>query len=146
MEKKVLIVDDKEENRSVLKNFFNFFGRSSNIKLFFGENSVEAYDLAVKEKPDLIFLDIYMEERNSGLKIVKKIRETLGDERMTIWALTAQAMKATDTEESDEEKCLNAGFDRYFSKPFDQKTMLQEVSKILDVELPERIKKRMGIT
>lgn len=145
MAHKILIVDDKEENRLVLKNFFNFFGRNSGIELLFADNSKDAYELTVSEIPDLIFLDVFMETRTSGLEVARKIRENIKDKNIAIWALTAQAMKATDSEESDEQKCLNAGCDKYFSKPFDQKTMLVEVSKLLDIPIPERIKKRMGL-
>jgi CheY-like chemotaxis protein len=143
--KKVLIVDDREENRMVLKNFFNFFGRRSDIELFFAADSPTAFDLATAEKPDLIFLDVHIETRTSGLELAQKIRETLPDTPISIWALTAQAMKGTENEASDEEKCLAAGCDKYFSKPFDQKKMLIEVSKTLDIPIPDRIKMRMGI-
>lgn len=145
MEKKVLIVDDKEENRMVLKYFFNFFGRNTDIKLFFADNSETAYELTRSEKPDLIFLDVFIETRESGLILAKKIRETINDTPIAIWALTATAMKASEDQESDEEKCLKNGCDKYFSKPFDQKKMLIEVSKLLDVPIPEWVKKRMGL-
>ena len=62
MSKKVLIIDDKSENQLVLKNFFNFFGPNKNlIEIFFADNSTTAYEIVEKEKPDLIFLDIFIE-------------------------------------------------------------------------------------
>lgn len=146
MPKKVLIVDDKEENRMVLKNFFHFFGKNlSQIKLFFADNSQTAYDIIAAEKPDLIFLDIFIETRTSGLELAEKIRKDFADENIAIWAITATAMKANEYEDSDEEKCLKSGCDKYFSKPFKQKEMIVEVSKLLDVEIPDYIKKRMGL-
>lgn len=145
MSKKVLIVDDKEDNRIILKNFFNFFGRDSGIDLYYADNSKDAYDIIKKEKPDLVLLDIFMETRTSGLEVARKVRKELSNEKIALWALTAQAMAGTEGEESDEQKCLNAGCDKYFSKPFDQRALLIEVSELLGVSIPERIKKRMNI-
>ena len=146
MKKKVLIVDDKEENRVVLENFFNFFGpNKEQIDLYFADSSEKAYELVKEIKPDLIFLDIFIETRTSGLELAKKIKEEFRDDNITIWAITASAMKASENEISDEEKCLNSGCDKYFAKPFKQKVMAEETSKLLGVDIPDYMKKRMGI-
>lgn len=145
MPKKVLIVDDKEENRVVLENFFQFFGLNADIILLFADNSKLAYEITQKEKPDLILLDIFIESRTSGLELAKKIRDTIKDKDIAIWAITAQAMRKIEEEDSDEEKCIKHGCNKYFSKPFDQRQLLIETSKLLNIPIPERIKKRMNI-
>lgn len=143
--KKILIVDDKEENRQVMKNFFKFFGRKAEIELFFADSGVSAYDIIQMEKPDLVFLDIFMETRDAGLKLAQKVRETIMEKHINLWALTATAMKGTADMEGDEEKCLRYGCDKYYSKPFDQKQMLVEVSSLLNLEIPPKVKARMGL-
>lgn len=145
MVKKVLIVDDREENRIVLKNFFNFFGKRDDIEIFMAETSEEAYNITLKEKPSLIFLDLQIETKTSGIELAKKIRENLPDENITIWAITAQTLRDYNESETMEEKCLKNGCNKYITKPFDQKKLILEVSKILDISIPEITKERMGL-
>ena len=145
MTKKVLIVDDREDNRLVLKNFFNFFGKRDDILIFMAETSSEAYEITLKEKPDLIFLDLQIETKTSGFELAKKIRENLPHENIKIWAITAQTLKEANETETIEEKCLKSGCDKYITKPYDQKKLIIEVSEILNIPIPDQTKERMGI-
>ena len=143
--KKILIVDDREENRIVLQNFFSFFGKREDILVFTAETSDEAYSIVLKEKPNLIFLDLQIETRTSGIEIARKIRENLPDQNITIWAITAQTIKDYNDTETLEEKCLKAGCNKYITKPFDQKKLIIEVSKLLNIPIPEIVKQKMDI-
>lgn len=145
MLKKVLIVDDREENIILLKNFFNLFGKRDDIKIFSAETSEEAYNITLKEKPDLIFLDLQIESKTSGIEVTKKIRENLPYENINIWAITAQTLKNYNERETLEDKCLKAGCNKYITKPFDQKKLIIEVSQLLNIPIPDLIKEKMEI-
>jgi len=142
---KILIADDREENRYVLVNFLKLFGPNADIKIFEAGNSNEAYNIIKKEKPDLVLLDIRMETENSGLLLTQKVRSEEDIKNTQIWAITAQAMEAHDNELSDQEKCIKAGCNDYIKKPFDPIILLQKTSEFLKIEIPENVRKKMGI-
>ncbi len=145
MKKKVLIVDDREENLLVLKNFFNFFGKRDDLEIFLADNSEDAYNIFKEQLPSLIFLDVQIETRTSGLELAKKIRDNYPNDKIHIWAVTAQTLKNFDDKDSIEQQCYNHGCDKYFTKPFDQKKIIVEVAKLLDMEIPSFTKEKMGL-
>lgn len=144
---KILIVDDKEENRNVLKNFFRLFGTKSKsgIELFEAATGAEAVEMAQQETFDLIFMDINMETPEAGLEATKKIRAIPEIAKTPIWAITAQAMESHGAEISDREKCLKVGCNDHIPKPFDSIELLKKTSSQLGIEIPKKTKLRMGI-
>ncbi len=142
---KVLVVDDKEENRYVLKNFFKLFGINSGIDIIEAASGDEAVARAKEVNPDLIIMDVKMETDYAGLDATRAIRSSDVISCTPIWALTSQAMESHDDEESDREKCIKAGCNEYIPKPFDQVELIQKVSRLLGIEIPTKTKMRMGI-
>lgn len=142
---KVLIVDDKEENRYVLKNFFKLFGINSGIELVEASSGKEAVEKALSTKPDLIIMDVKMESDYAGLDATKAIRADDKIKNIPVWALTSQAMESNDADEGDRVKCLGAGCNDYITKPFDQVELIQKISILFNIEIPQKTKMRMGI-
>lgn len=130
---KILIADDKEENRFVLSNFFKLFGPNSNIDIIEASNSKEAVEKAKTEKPDLILLDIKMETNDAGLLALNEIRDISDLKEVKIWAITAQTQDALQTNI----------FDDYIMKPFDIIQLLQKVSESLNIEIPESTQRKI---
>jgi CheY-like chemotaxis protein len=133
----VLIVDDKEKNRDVLVDFFRFFGRKSGIEIMQASSGEEAVNIATNSQFDLILMDINMETPYAGLDATRSIKTKFPDSK--IFAITAQSMKAYDEEQSDEQKCLDAGCDMFISKPFSQKDLLIKVAESLSLTIPDRV-------
>jgi CheY-like chemotaxis protein len=136
----VLIVDDKDINRKVLVTIFRFFGRNSGVTIHEADSGKQAVDKALKLNPDLILMDINMESPYAGLDATKSIKSSLPE--TVVWAVTAQAMKGYDGEEGDEQKCINAGCDRFISKPYDQRELIYGIAQVLNIDVPEN-KKRL---
>lgn len=66
---KLLIVDDEQDVREFAQKFFN----KRNIETFIASGGIEAMGIIEKEKPDLVLLDIRMEEM-SGVDVLKRLR------------------------------------------------------------------------
>jgi CheY-like chemotaxis protein len=118
---KVLIAEDNEVNQLLIKELLAQYKLNPIIV----NNGKEAVKEALKDKYDLIFMDVSMPEMN-GVEAMKILKQKI---KTPIIALTANAM------EGDKEKFLKEGFDDYLSKPI----IIEELEKILEKYL--KIKK-----
>lgn len=84
----------------------------------------EALAVAMREKPDLIIMDIQL-PKMSGLEVTRKLRQIPAFNNTPIIALTAYAMKG------DKEKFIEAGCDAYLSKPISTRELPEIVGKML---------------
>ena len=87
----------------------------------------EALDIAIRERPDLIIMDIQL-PRLSGLEVTQRLRQMSEFNHIPIVAITAYAMKG------DEQKFIAAGCDAYLPKPINTR----ELRKIIAEMLPGR--------
>lgn len=85
-------------------------------------NGKEAYDIALKQQPDIIITDVVMPIMD-GIKLCKKIKSTIATSHIPVIILSAKAMV------EDRIKGVDSGADGYLSKPFDMdllKAMIQQ--------------------
>lgn len=66
---KLLIVDDEIDIREFAKNFF----KKRNINVLTASNGAEALEVIAQEHPDLVLLDIRMEEM-TGVEVLRNLR------------------------------------------------------------------------
>ena len=116
----VLVVDDIESNRSLVKEYLS----PVNLEVIEAQNGLEAVIFAEEYHPALIFMDIRMPEMD-GYEATQKIKAnpTTGD--IPIIALTAS------TTFNEKYKLENYGFDGYLSKPINSSAMFHEISHYL---------------
>ncbi|MFP4025119.1 MAG: response regulator [Thiohalospira sp.] len=105
---KVLIVDDIESNRKVLKLKF----RKYNFEIFEAATGNEALSILKNIKPDILFIDLHIPKMN-GYQLLEKVKENKSLKQIPAIAVTAYTL------DHDEEKVLDAGFSDYVSKPVD---------------------------
>jgi len=115
---KVLVVDDGEENRSLLEAVLGETG----LSIIVATNGLEGLQKASGDSFDMILMDVQMPVMD-GLTAVGKMREQ--GLQLPIIALTADAMKGV------EEKCMAAGYSGYMTKPID----LDKLLRLLATEL-----------
>ena len=117
---KILIVEDNEKNMYLISYILKKKGYET-IEATTGEQGVE---LAVKEKPDLVIMDIQLPGID-GLETTKRIRASAADANIPIIAMTSYAMTG------DKEKAIEAGCTGYIEKPINPDTVLEEIEKYL---------------
>ena len=120
----ILIVDDEERIRKLIKDFF-IQKNYSIIEAKDGEDAIKIFN-ENKEKIDLILLDVMMPKQD-GWSVLRKIRQ---DSKVPVVMLTARG------EEQDELFGFELGVDEYISKPFSPKILVARVEALL-----KRIKK-----
>ena len=120
--KRVLIVEDNVDNMFVLEAFLE-----DDFELLEATDGKMGLEMAIKEKPDLILLDISLPEMD-GTDVMVKIRKDENIKDTPVIALTAHAMIG------DKERFLESGFDNYMSKPIVDEEALIDMMNNLIVE------------
>lgn len=110
---KILVVDDEPGICDILKKTFKPIG----FKVFTATSGPDALQLAKKEKPKVIFLDIRMLGM-SGLEVLEKLKEI--DARARVNIVTVSADQETKN------RAIKLGADEFIAKPFISE-YLQEV-------------------
>ena len=118
--KKILVVEDNETNMYLIK----FMLEKSGYEVIEAREGAAGVELAVKEKPDLIIMDIQLPDID-GLEATKRIRASEIDSEIPIIALTSFAMAG------DRERALAAGCTGYIEKPINPGTFIAEIEKYL---------------
>ena len=115
----ILIVDDEQRMRKLIKDFLTVKGYSI-IEAQDGEEALEMYEKN-KNKIDLILLDVMMPKLD-GWSVLRQIRQ---ESQIPVIMLTARG------EEQDELFGFELGVDEYISKPFSPKILVARVEAIL---------------
>ncbi len=127
MSKKILIVDDELNMRMLLKESLEEF-EDKGVELLLAENGEDAIAAARTEKPELVILDVMMQEVD-GFEVCNTIKNGLGMKDVYVLMLTA------DGQEFNKQKSIDAGTDIFMTKPFDPDEMVGKVAKILEIEI-----------
>lgn len=118
MSQKILVVDDEQSIVTLLQFNLEQAGYSVVVAL----DGKEALQIAKKEKPDLMVLDLMLPELN-GLEVCKELRQAKIN--TPILMLTAK------DDELDKIIGLELGADDYLTKPFSPREVVARVKAIL---------------
>lgn len=105
---KILIIEDNERNRRLFKLIIDSIGH----EILTAENGEDGINIAKREKPDLILMDIHLPVMD-GLTAFSILQSNGGTKDIPIIAVTSHAMKG------DRERFLEQGFADYIAKPID---------------------------
>lgn len=122
LEKKILIIDDSEEDREIMMRFLSKAGYKN---LCFACNGVEGIGLAKKELPDLIILDIVMPQKD-GAQVAKLLAQDTVTRNIPIIFVTSLVREGE----------TQGGATRVFGKPFQPEELMKKIEKTF-AELPE---------
>jgi len=122
---KILVVDDIDMNLLVIKNLL----KRVRIEPVLCTSGMEAVELCMKEKYDIVFMDAMMPQMN-GEEALKEIRKSCDLNKDTpIIILTANAIVGAKDE------YLSMGFSDYISKPVDGIKLEDMIQRYLPNEL-----------
>jgi two-component system cell cycle response regulator DivK len=121
MGKRVLVVEDDEDNRRIVTKILSLDG----YEIAEAVDGAEALVMAREWHPDLILLDLGLPGLN-GWEVERQIKADAALRAIPTIALTAFAMRG------DEEQARAAGCDDYLPKPARPAEIRQIVSKYLD--------------
>ncbi len=116
---KVLVADDNEANRELMRVFLGKFGISCDM----AEDGMVALKLFKQERYDLVFMDEQMPKMDGtqALKAIREYEKNNSLPKTPVCAVSANVIKG------DKEFTLKSGFDDFLGKPID----LEEFQKIL---------------
>jgi two-component system cell cycle response regulator DivK len=120
MTKRILVVEDHEENRRIMRDLLTSAGFEM-IEALTGEDGVRA---AEAERPDLILMDIQLPGLD-GYEATRRIKANPALRSIPIIAVTSYALSG------DEVKAREAGCDDYVAKPFSPRALLAKVRERL---------------
>jgi two-component system cell cycle response regulator DivK len=107
MSKCILVVEDQEDNRQILRDLLGNAG----YELTEAENGEEAITAVARRRPDLILMDIQLPIMD-GYEATRRIRTNPDLKSVPIIAVTSYALAG------DEDKAFAAGCNGYVSKPY----------------------------
>jgi two-component system cell cycle response regulator DivK len=117
----ILIVEDNLLNRKLIEAILKPLG----YHLLTAVNGEEAIEVATRERPDLILMDLQM-PKVSGYDATEVLKSQPETAHITIVALTAHAMA------DERERAMAAGCDDCITKPVDTRVFPGQVREYLD--------------
>jgi two-component system, cell cycle response regulator DivK len=116
MTKRILVVEDQEDNRRILRDLLT----SADYEVTEAENGEEALAAVAKERPDLILMDIQLPILD-GYEATRRIKADPTLKHIPIIVVTSYALSG------DEAKARSAGCDAYVGKPFSPRALLEKI-------------------
>ena len=120
MTKRILVVEDQEDNRRILRDLL-VHGGFEVIEVGDGEQAVTA---AAAHHPDVILMDIQLPLLD-GYEATRRIKADPALKHIPIIVVTSYALSG------DEDKARAAGCDAYIAKPYSPRQLLAKVRELL---------------
>ena len=118
--KKILVVDDELDMLMAIKLRLE----TSGYEVITATDGLEGLNVARKDKPDLIVLDIMLPKMN-GFKVARFLKFDESYKHIQILMLTALSA------EDDRNTGAETGADAYLTKPFDAEQLLSTIRSLL---------------
>ena len=116
MSKRILVVEDQEDNRQILRDLLG----STGYEMVEAENGEEALTEVAKQRPDLILMDIQLPVMD-GYEATRRIKADPALRSIPIIAITSYALG------EDEKRARAAGCDDFVAKPYSPRDLLAKI-------------------
>jgi len=116
MRKCILVVEDQEDNRQILRDLLT----SGGFDMIEADNGADAITAAQANRPDLILMDIQLPILD-GYEATRRIKADPALKSIPIIVVTSYALSG------DEDKARRAGCDDYVAKPFSPRALMAKI-------------------
>ena len=116
MTKRILVVEDQEDNLQILRDLLT----SAGFEIIEAKDGEEGVRAAVAERPDLILMDIQLPILD-GYEATRRIKADPTLKDVPIIAVTSYALSG------DEDKARAAGCDDFVPKPYSPRQLLAKI-------------------
>lgn len=113
-------VEDTPNNQRLLARMVS----KRDLETAIWDNPYDGFDGVLETQPDMLFVDVHLKTRDTGLDLVRWLRKAGYDRPIVV--VTCFNMLA------DRQRALEAGCDDYLSKPYN----MAELLEVLDRWLP----------
>jgi two-component system cell cycle response regulator DivK len=120
MSKTVLVVEDQEDNRQILRDLLGNAG----YEMLEAENGADALTAVAAKRPDLILMDIQLPIMD-GYEATRRLKADPATKDIPIIVVTSYALSG------DEAKARNSGCDGYVTKPYSPRALLAKIKEYL---------------
>jgi CheY-like chemotaxis protein len=118
--RRVLVIEDSVQNIRLFRAVLRLAGAT----VLDAERALSGIDIARREKPDIILMDIQMPGMD-GLTATRLLRECEETRHIPVVAVTASVL------EGDRDEVIAAGCDGYLTKPIDPDTFAEAIAGFL---------------
>ncbi len=120
MSKRVLVVEDQEDNMQIMNDMLS----SAGYQVIKAVTGIEGVAMAESHKPDLILMDVMLPGLD-GYEATRRIKANAALAHIPVIAVTSYAL------DGEESKAEEAGCDAYFSKPVSPRALLAKVREFI---------------
>lgn len=120
MSKIILVIEDQEDNRRILRDLLN----SVDYEVIEAVTAEDGVRSAIVHQPDLILMDIQLPDFD-GYEATRRIKANPALNPVPIIAVTSYALSGDDV------KAFEAGCDAYVTKPFSPRALLAKIREYL---------------
>ena len=120
MSKRILVIEDQEDNRQIVRDLVT----ASGYELVEATTGEEGLEVAAREQPDLILMDIQLPGID-GYEVTRRIKANPKLSKIPIIAVTSYALSG------DDKKAFAAGCDGYVTKPYSPRLLLAKIKEYL---------------
>jgi two-component system cell cycle response regulator DivK len=124
MSKTILVVEDQEDNRQILRDLLG----SAGFRMIEAHDGEQALTVARSERPNLILMDTQLPILD-GYEATRSIKRDPELKHIPVIAVTSYALSG------DEERAGEAGCDGYVAKPYSTRHLLAKIGQFLEQPL-----------
>jgi two-component system cell cycle response regulator DivK len=120
MSKRILVVEDHEDNRQILRDLLG----SAGFEMLEAGDGEAALRMAAAERPDLILMDVQLPVLD-GYEATRRIKSDPRLKAIPIIVVTSYALSG------EEVRARSAGCDAYVAKPYSPRQLLAKIRTYL---------------